>query len=53
MSHEGTGPPPGDDHGVAAVVVLVVGGVAGLPLRWTLLVSFALVVAGGPLVNGT
>ena len=44
---------PGITTGVAAVLVLVVGGFAGVPLIWTLLVSFALVVLGATLVNGT
>ena len=38
---------------MAAVLVLVVGGFAGVPLIWTLLVSFALVVLGATMVNGT
>jgi peptide/nickel transport system permease protein len=44
---------PGITTAVAAVVVLVVGGFAGVPLIWTLLVSFALVVLGATIVNGT
>ncbi len=44
---------PGITTSVAAVLVLVVGGFAGVPLIWTLLVSFALVVLGATLVNGT
>jgi peptide/nickel transport system permease protein len=37
---------------IAALVVLVVGGFAGVPLIWTLVLSFALVVLGAMLVNG-
>jgi peptide/nickel transport system permease protein len=44
---------PGITTSVAAVLVLVVGGFAGVPLIWTLLVSFALVVLGATIVNGT
>ena len=44
---------PGVTTSVAAVAVLVVGGFAGLPLLWTLLLSLALVVLGATLVNGT
>src|SRR6478609_3853517 len=44
---------PGITTTVAAVLVLVVGGFAGVPLVWTLLVSFALVVLGATIVNGT
>src|SRR6478752_8271129 len=44
---------PGITTSVAAVLVLVVGGFAGVPLIWTLLISFALVVLGATLVNGT
>ena len=44
---------PGTVTAVAAVAVLVIGGFAGVPLIWTLLVSFALIVLGATLVNGT
>ena len=44
---------PGITTSIAAVLVLVVGGFAGVPLIWTLLVAFALVVLGATLVNGT
>jgi peptide/nickel transport system permease protein len=44
---------PGITTGVAAVLVVVIGGFAGVPLIWTLLVAFALVVLGATLVNGT
>jgi peptide/nickel transport system permease protein len=44
---------PGITTSVAAVLVLVIGGFAGVPLIWTLLVSFALVVLGATMVNGT
>jgi peptide/nickel transport system permease protein len=44
---------PGITTSVAAVLVLVVGGFAGVPLIWTLLVAFALVVLGATVVNGT
>ncbi len=44
---------PGIATGVAAVLVLVIGGFAGVPLIWTLLVALALVVLGATIVNGT
>jgi peptide/nickel transport system permease protein len=44
---------PGVVTGVAAVLVLVVGGFAGVPLIWTFLIAFALVVLGATIVNGT
>ena len=44
---------PGTVTVVAAVAVLVVGGFAGVPLIWTFLVAFALVVLGATIVNGT
>ena len=44
---------PGTVTAFAAVAVLVVGGFAGAPLLWTLLVAFALVVLGATMVNGT
>ena len=44
---------PGVVTAVAAVLVLVVGGFAGVPLIWTLLIAFALVVLGATIVNGT
>lgn len=44
---------PGTVTVLAAVAVLVVGGFAGVSLLWTLLVSFALIVAGATMVNGT
>ena len=44
---------PGGVTAFAAVAVLIIGGFAGAPLLWTLLVSFALVVLGATLVNGT
>ena len=44
---------PGTVTAVAAVAVLVIGGFAGVPSIWTLLVSFALIVLGATLVNGT
>src|SRR5688500_11384806 len=44
---------PGATTAILAVVVLMAGGVLGLPLPWTLLASFALVVAGAAMVNGT
>lgn len=44
---------PGATTAIAAVVVLVVGGFAGLPLVWLFMVSFTLIVAGAVAVNGT
>jgi peptide/nickel transport system permease protein len=44
---------PGTVAAFAAVAVLIIGGFAGVPLIWTLLVSFALIVIGATLVNGT
>jgi peptide/nickel transport system permease protein len=44
---------PGITTAVAAILVLVIGGFAGVPLIWLLLVSFSLVVLGATLVNGT
>jgi peptide/nickel transport system permease protein len=44
---------PGMTTAILAVLVLVVGGFAGVPLVWTLLVSFSLVVLGATMVNGT
>jgi peptide/nickel transport system permease protein len=44
---------PGMSTAIAAVLVVVVGGFAGVPLIWTLLIAFALVVLGATLVNGT
>lgn len=44
---------PGAVTAFAAVAVLIVGGFAGAPLLWTLLVSFALIVLGATMVNGT
>ena len=44
---------PGTVTAFAAVAVLVIGGFAGAPLGLTLLVSFALVVLGATMVNGT
>jgi len=44
---------PGMSCTIAAVVVFVVCGFLGVPLIWTLLISFALVVLGATLVNGT
>jgi|HigsolmetaAR201D_1030396.scaffolds.fasta_scaffold09603_3 peptide/nickel transport system permease protein len=44
---------PGAVAVVLAVAVLVVGGFAGVPMIWTFLISFALVVAGATIVNGT
>jgi peptide/nickel transport system permease protein len=44
---------PGVSCAVAAVLFFVIGGFAGIPLIWLLLVSFALVVLGATLVNGT
>ena len=44
---------PGTVAAIAAVAVLFIGGFAGVPLIWTLLVSFALIVLGATLVNGT
>ncbi|MFV0308126.1 MAG: ABC transporter permease [Desertimonas sp.] len=38
---------------LAGIVVLIVGGFAGLPMLWLFLVSFALVVIGATMVNGT
>jgi peptide/nickel transport system permease protein len=44
---------PGIVTSVAAVLVLVIGGFAGVPMLWTFLIAFALVVLGAVLVNGT
>jgi len=44
---------PGISTSVAAVLFFVVGGFAGVPLIWLLTVSFALIVLGAVLVNGT
>jgi len=44
---------PGTVAAFAAVAVLIIGGFAGVPLIWTLLVSFAFIVLGATLVNGT
>ncbi len=44
---------PGVSTSVAAVLFFVIGGFAGIPLIWLLLVSFALIVLGATLVNGT
>jgi len=44
---------PGTVTAIAAVAVLIIGGFAGMPLLLTLLVSFALIVLGATMVNGT
>ena len=44
---------PGTTTALAAVVVLVVGGFAGVSMLWTFLVAFALIVLGATMVNGT
>ena len=44
---------PGTVTAFLAVAVLIIGGFAGVSLLFTLLVSFALVVLGATLVNGT
>jgi peptide/nickel transport system permease protein len=44
---------PGATMAILAVVVLVAGRVFGLPIGWVLLVSFALVITGATMVNGT
>ena len=43
---------PGSISMVAALLVLVVGGFAGLPMLLTFLVAFGLIVAGAAVVNG-
>jgi len=43
---------PGAATTILAAVVLVAGGVVGLPLAWILLVSFGLVVTAAAMVNG-
>jgi len=44
---------PGKVTAIGAVAVLVIGGLAGVPLIWRFLVAFALVVLGATIVNGT
>jgi peptide/nickel transport system permease protein len=44
---------PGTASALGAVLVLVVGGFAGLPMLLTFLVAFAVIVAGAAVVNGT
>ena len=44
---------PGAATVFSALVVLVAGGLFGLPMLWVFLVAFVLVVAGAAMVNGT